>query len=147
MNSHGLTKMLVDRTRKNSIRVREKPEVLRKISLLLSEYLTAFYSYNSLIKDKNYYLKPVHVVVRRTPDGGSVKYYYYGRYWYSLQKTSAPSKVRWIYKGREKPDPSLPDPPANPVEGLVIKQYEDYVELVFSNEELFKLIYEKLSQQ
>ncbi|MGB9827376.1 MAG: hypothetical protein ACPLSM_02540 [Thermosphaera sp.] len=138
--------MLIDRTRRGLIKVREKPEMLKKISLLISEYLTAFYSYNSLIKDKNYYLKPVHMVVRRLPDGSTVKYYYYGRYWYSVQKTSRPSRIKWVYRGKSKPDPSLPDPPANPIEGLVVKQFDDYVELVFPSEELFKRIYDKLIQ-
>jgi hypothetical protein len=136
--------MLIDRTRKGVIKVREKPEVLKKISLLISEYLIKFYSYNSQIKDKNYYLKPVHMVVRRMPDGTTVKYYYYGRYWYSVQKTSGSSKIKWVYRGRTKPDPSLPDPPVNPIEGLVIKQLDDYVELVFPNEELFRQIYDQL---
>ncbi|WP_448579577.1 hypothetical protein [Thermosphaera sp.] len=138
--------MLIDRTRKGLIKVREKPEMLKRISLLISEYLTAFYAYNSLIKDKNYYLKPVHMVVRRMPDGSTVKYYYYGRYWYSIQKTSGPSRIKWVYRGRSKPDPSLPDPPANPIEGLVVKQFDDYVELVFPNEDLFRRIYDKLVQ-
>ncbi len=86
---------------------------------MLEDVLKSFYEYNSRIRDKGFYLKPVHIVSRSV---GGVKrtYYYVGRYWWRLEyagKRGKTSKVRWRYVGREKP-PDLPEPPPNPLEGL-----------------------------
>ncbi|MEM4880326.1 MAG: hypothetical protein QXU22_05675, partial [Desulfurococcaceae archaeon] len=105
----------------------------------------SIYEYNNSIKGKNYYLKPVHIVSRRLQDGSLVKYYYYGRYWYKIEKDPVTKKLKWIYLGKEKPSPELPDPPPNPLEGIVVKKYDDRVEIEFSSEDLFRIIYEKIS--
>ncbi|MFP3203656.1 MAG: hypothetical protein RXR43_16050, partial [Sulfolobus sp.] len=40
------------------------------------------------------------------------KYIYIGRYWYKLERKNG--KQKWIYLGKEKPLPNLPDPPELP---------------------------------
>lgn len=112
--------------------------VLKKINILLSNYLIDIYRYNNLIKNRNYYLKPLHIVIKRKTNGSSAKYIYYGRYWYRLLKK--PGGIRWIYVGREKPDNELPDPPRNPLEGLVVKITENEVVILSSSRELYDLI-------
>jgi len=87
---------------------------------LYDPYRRRIYEYNTMIRPTGYYLKPIHVVYKAL---GYVKlrYVYFGRYWYRLHKTHSSSskyKVKWIYVGRDKPDPHLPDPPLNPFEGL-----------------------------
>ena len=81
--------------------------------------LKDIYRYNASIRGTGYYLKPVHMVARSV--GGERRtYYYIGRYWWRLSyagKSGRTSRVRWTYVGREKP-PGLPEPPANPFEGL-----------------------------
>lgn len=118
-------------------------DVLSKLNLALSSLLPVIYEYNSRIRHTGYYLKPVHVTVRRLDNGAIVKYYYYGRYWYKLEKAS-PSRIRWIYVGREKPLPDLPDPPPHPLEGVVVKRYDGQVEIEFASEELFREISKRL---
>ncbi len=89
----------------------------------LEKYRRELYSYNSFIKRYGYYLKPMHIVYRRTKRG-LTKYVYYGRYWYRvkyLDKHGGTSRVKWVYVGREKPDPRLPDPPVHPLDGLVVR--------------------------
>lgn len=81
---------------------------------LFLPYRRRIYEYNSLIKDTGYYLKPLHFVVKKELN---LKYLYFGRYWYRIAK-GPHNKIKWIYVGREKPDPSLPEPPINPFEGL-----------------------------
>ncbi len=90
---------------------------------LLRSYTLELYKYNSMIRDRGFYLKPKHVVVKNTREG-KVKYIYLGRYWYTIKyigKRAGVSRIKWIYVGKEKPDPSLPDPPIHPLEGVVIK--------------------------
>ncbi|HDN01792.1 MAG: hypothetical protein DRO10_02205 [Thermoprotei archaeon] len=91
---------------------------------LFSPYRLRIYDYNTQIRDSGYYLKPLHLVYKRFGDR-KVKYVYFGRYWYRIYKVPADeegrrSRLKWIYVGREKPDPALPDPPLNPLEGLAI---------------------------
>ncbi|ADV64618.1 hypothetical protein [Desulfurococcus mucosus] len=147
MNSHGLTGMALNGSRSGKIKLRVTRDVFNRLNSLLLESLPAIYGYNGLIKGEKYYLKPVHIVSRRLPTGATVKYYYYGRYWYRVERSSD-GRIKWIYLGRVKPSPSLPDPPANPLEGLVVKKIEEegVVELVFANEEVFKRLYSKLFQ-
>ena len=71
------------------------------------------YEYNERIRSTGYYLKPIHIVKKNLSSGVRV-YYYFGRYWYKLVKVG--SKIKWIYIGREKPDPKLPEPPINILE-------------------------------
>ncbi|MEM1750607.1 MAG: hypothetical protein QW369_05150 [Desulfurococcaceae archaeon] len=89
----------------------------------IENYKKELYSYNNAIRHYGYYLKPMHIVCRRTRSG-LVKYIYYGRYWYKVKylgKYRGTSKVKWVYVGRNKPDPRLPDPPIHPLNGLVIR--------------------------
>lgn len=83
---------------------------------LFLPYRRRIYEYNSQIKDTGYYLKPVHLVVKKELN---LKYLYFGRYWYRITK-GPHGKIKWIYVGKEKPDPNLPEPPINPFEGLKI---------------------------
>lgn len=89
----------------------------------MESYLRKVYEYNSAIRGSGYYLKPVHVVVKRGADGSRRVYLYYGRYWWKVVyagKRGGTSLVRWVYQGRVKP-PGLPDPPVNPLEGLKLR--------------------------
>ena len=85
---------------------------------LFTPYRRRIYEYNSLIRETGYYLKPIHIVVKKMNDTRN-KYIYFGRYWYRVARSSN-GKLRWVYIGREKPDPQLPEPPLNPFEGLKI---------------------------
>ncbi|MEL9909558.1 hypothetical protein [Desulfurococcus sp.] len=129
------------------IRIRVTREIVEKLNSILHEFLPSIYTYNNLIKGEKYYLKPVHIVSRKLSSGSTVKYYYYGRYWYKIEKNN--KSIKWIYLGKEKPSPSLPDPPENPLEGLVVKKIDDgnMVELVIASEELFRKLYDKLFQR
>lgn len=98
---------------KNYIRVKDG---YRLIMEAFSPYRRKIYEYNELIRESGYYLKPVHVVVKRF---ANLKYLYFGRYWYRVVRGDG-RRLRWIYIGREKPDPNLPEPPLNPFEGLRI---------------------------
>lgn len=90
---------------------------------IFSPYRRRIYEYNSLIRESGYYLKPIHLVVKKSINS-KYKYLYFGRYWYRFTKTSS-KRIRWIYVGREKPDPNLPEPPINPLEGLKIIAVND----------------------
>jgi len=138
--------MLPGSTKKGKISIKESPSILAKFNLIMGEILPVFYEYNNIVKQKGFYLKPVHVVVRKLQDKGIVKYYYYGRYWYKIEKEPG-GKIKWIYIGKNKPLPELPDPPKNPLEGVVVKVYNETVEIVFASEKLFKIIYDRLSSQ
>jgi len=92
---------------------------------LFTPYRRRIYEYNSLIRETGYYLKPIHVVVKKV-DNTRSKYVYFGRYWYRVVRNPN-GRIQWIYVGREKPDPQLPEPPLNPFEGLRIIVYEDDV--------------------
>jgi len=114
-------------------------EVVRKLNLLLADLLPEIYVYNNKIKHTGYYLKPVHIVVKTKSNGEKIKYYYYGRYWYRLEKANG-NKIKWIYIGKSKPSPELPDPPENPLEGLVLKIAGDEVIITASRRELLELV-------
>lgn len=133
------------RASRERITLRSSLDVFAKANAMIGKLLIPIYNYNSLIKPKGYYLKPVHIVTRYLPDGTKITYYYYGRYWYRLEKDPATKKLKWKYLGKEKPDPSLPDPPPFQLEGLVIKKYESYVEFLAFNESFLKLFSEFLS--
>ncbi len=90
---------------------------------ILDEYKLKLYRYNRSIRRLGYYLKPVHIVYKRSL-GRVVKYVYYGRYWYRLEyvgKKGRTSRIKWVYVGREKPLPEIPNPPEHPLEGLVLR--------------------------
>jgi hypothetical protein len=115
-----------------------------KINLALSEFLKEFYQYNSQLKNTGYYLKPVHIVVKNGKNG-KTKYYYYGRYWYKLViNRGGKSRIKWIYIGKNKPHPQLPDPLDNPLEGTVVKLREDHVEII-APEKIYELISKALA--
>lgn len=75
------------------------------------------YRYNTTIKRYGLYLKPVHVVVKKSSSGTKV-YHYYGRYWYKVVYSRG--RLRWVYVSKEKPIPELPDPPVNPFTAIKI---------------------------
>lgn len=79
---------------------------------LIDVYKTALYAYNTAIKSYDVYLKPVHIVVKKRGDA-VVVYHYYGKYWYRIRYEKG--KLKWIYLGRERPLPDLPNPPVNPL--------------------------------
>jgi len=98
-------------------------EEYHRLQGILEEYKTRLYEYNKLVSTYGYYLKPLHIVYKKTSNG-TVKYVYYGRYWYKIVyagKRNKTSIVKWIYIGREKPLPKLPDPPHHPLEGIVLR--------------------------
>ncbi len=91
------------------------------IMSIFTPYRVRIYAYNSQIRDTGYYLKPVHMVYKKL-EGRKVKYMYFGRYWYRVYRAreGGRSKIKWIYVGRDKPDPQLPEPPINPLEGIAV---------------------------
>lgn len=98
-------------------------ETFNKLNDILNEYKRVLYEYNKLVSSRGYRLKPVHMVVKKTPLG-KVKYLYFGRYWYRVVytgKTGRTSRVKWVYLGKNKPEEDLPDPPKHPLEGIVVK--------------------------
>ncbi|MEZ0393840.1 MAG: hypothetical protein ABWK00_02160 [Desulfurococcaceae archaeon] len=123
---------------KKKIRVVEPPELFTKLQLIINEYTKQIYEYNNIAKQRSYYLKPVHITVRTEKDGSKSKYYYYGRYWYKLERDGG--RIRWIYLGKAKPDPSLPDPPRSLVEGLVLKVKGNEIEAIFASQEQYNEI-------
>jgi len=84
---------------------------------IYAPYRERIYAYNSRIRDSGYYLKPIHIVYKNV-NNRRYKYLYFGRYWYRVIKKG--KRVKWVYIGREKPDPHLPDPPLSPFEGISI---------------------------
>jgi hypothetical protein len=77
------------------------------------------YNYNSKITASGFYLKPTHLVYRKPK-----KYIYIGRYWYFLVRDKG--KLRWIYAGKRKPQPWLPDPPVIP-NGVIVETNQGYL--------------------
>ncbi|MCX8185210.1 MAG: hypothetical protein RMI56_04145 [Sulfolobales archaeon] len=82
---------------------------------LYIKYKLELLDYNEMIKNTGYYIKPIHIAYRSS-GGSRLKYVYFGRYWYRVSKRGG--RLIWIYLGKEKPEPSLPDPPLNPFEGI-----------------------------
>jgi hypothetical protein len=90
----------------------------------LEEYIRLIYRYNTLIRETGYYLKPVHIVTKKTNDGKKT-YIYIGRYWWKIKyvgKRGRTSRIKWIYVGKEKPAElkDYPDPPYHPLAGLKV---------------------------
>ncbi|WP_440059756.1 hypothetical protein ACSU1N_00935 [Thermogladius sp. 4427co] len=129
--------------RRTKKKVRESLDFLKKLNTVIADYLQQIYEYNNTARQKGYYLKPVHIAVRKEGNSVRTKYYYYGRYWYKIERTEK-GGIRWTYIGKEKPDPTLPDPPKNPLEGLVVKVRDSEVEAVFASEEMYNEIMKKL---
>jgi hypothetical protein len=101
-----------------TIRVRDGYELVMNI---YAHYRSRIYDYNTRIRESGYYLKPVHMVYKEV-EGRRVKYVYFGRYWYRIYKTKSEgrARIKWIYVGRDKPEPELPEPPINPLEGIAV---------------------------
>ncbi len=104
----------------------------KALKTILESYVRELYQYNSVIKDTGFYLKPVHIVVKKT-SGGKRYYYYYGRYWWRIVyagKKGRTSRVKWKYYGKSKPRElaGYPDPPRNPLEGVkVVVEGDDII--------------------
>ncbi|MET1128429.1 MAG: hypothetical protein ABWW70_03845 [Thermoproteota archaeon] len=116
---------------------------VRKLRALLDEELRKIYSYNAQIRGTGFYLKPWHVVKKRTSRGERL-YIYIGRYWWRLAyvgKRGRTSRIRWTYVGRSKPQElsGYPDPPPTALEGIRIAVEGD--DIVMNRED-----YEKLSR-
>lgn len=95
----------------------------RILDAILDEYKEKLYEYNDSIRDRGYYLKPVHKVYKVV--GGERRLYeYYGRYWWRLVKTR--NGRRLVYAGSSKPR-GLPDPPGFALEGLSVIRVGDDV--------------------
>lgn len=145
MNSHGLITMALSKETNTKLVLKESTSMFIKLNMIFAEMLSEIYEYNNRIKNAGYYLKPIHMTTRRLVDGTVLKYYYYGRYWYRVERNER-GRVKWVYLGREKPSPDLPDPPKNPLEGVVIKKYNGRVEIEFSSESVLREVYERLAK-
>ncbi len=122
------------------VNLKYSPDIMKRINLAISEHLVRIYDYNNIAKQKGYYLKPVHIVVKKK-DGEKIKYYYYGRYWYKIEYVKdKKTRIKWIYMGKSKPDPELPDPPENPLEGLVVRLSGDTITVKAPSENVLKLV-------
>ncbi len=115
------------------------------VLMLYDPYRRRIYEYNTMIRPTGYYLKPIHVV-HKNLGYTKLRYVYFGRYWYRLHKMQPGTsryRVKWIYVGKEKPDPHLPDPPLNPFEGLrmVVDSNDD----IIVTKEVFEAL-KKISQ-
>lgn len=95
---------------------------LNHILDLYSQFKLEILSYNERIKDTGYYVKPMHVAYKNN-DAGRVKYIYFGRYWYRVVRRD--NRLVWVYVGKDKPEPSLPDSPPNPFENVSIAVIND----------------------
>ncbi len=105
---------------------RERILIERGLSSLLDLYLgykLKIMEYNERIRSSGYYVKPMHVTYKKDSSGRKLKYVYFGRYWYRLSRKRG--RVVWAYLGKEKPEPSLPDPPPNPFEGVSVIVVDD----------------------
>ncbi len=98
---------------------------------ILEEYQASVRKYNALIRDSGFYLKPIHIVVKKVKDERR-EYRYFGKYWWRIEylgRKDGKPVIKWIYLGREKPS-GLPDPPVNPLEGFcfyTIQGEKDYI--------------------
>ena len=106
------------------------------------------YEYNNEAKKHGFYLKPVHIVVKKNSSGDKLKYYYFGRYWYKIMPVKRKNRrsIKWVYVGRNKPLNNLPDPPRNPLEGLVIKISNERIEIISSNKNILENIKKLLKE-
>jgi len=110
---------------------------LRVLLDLYTPYKVEVMKYNDSIRWSGYYVKPIHVTYKNR-SGTTLRYLYFGRYWYRISRKGG--RVSWIYLGREKPDPVLPDPPLNPFEGLSATAIGEDVELDLDSLKLLSTI-------
>lgn len=118
------------------------------LSTLIDIYKTALYSYNTLLKSYGLYLKPLHIVVKKNLYNTKV-YHYYGRYWYKVIYRNG--KLKWVYVGKNKPSPELPDPPANPLLVIKITSSEEkdksciYIDKLYKTKDILKYVEEAIA--
>lgn len=98
------------------------------LKTLVDDYRAALYSYNTMIKKYGVYLKPIHIVVKKTSEGAKV-YHYYGKYWYKVVYSNG--RLRWVYIGREKPFPEIPNPPLNPIIAVKIINRDNDISCIY----------------
>jgi len=124
-------------------RVSLPKEVLAPI---IEEIKDAFKEYNRSISGSGYYLKPIHYA-SKSIEGKKRKYIYLGRYWWKVlylgRDERGKAKIRWVYLGKNRPS-NLPEPPTNPLEGVVFYSIEGdsenyYIEEKVSSETLKKI--------
>ena len=98
---------------------------LEEFRRAVERVLRVVYEFNSRLKVRGVYLKPVHRVYR-TEGGVRAVYEYYGRYWWRLERRGG--RLRWRYLGR-RPPLGVPEAPGHPLEGLSVKIVGDDVEM------------------
>lgn len=91
--------------------------VKRITSCLIDLYRSKLYEYNRIVRRWGLILKPVHIVISK-----GKTYFYYGKYWYRLEKRG--TRLKWIYVGKTKPLKEIPDPPINPLSIVSISSSE-----------------------
>ncbi len=109
------------------------------------EYQKLVREYNKKIRESGYYLKPVHIVVKKVNNEVRI-YRYYGRYWWRVEylgKKGGRSIIKWIYIGREKPK-GLENPPKNPLEGIVVYKVKGDDEHLYVPLEHYDVLVKKL---
>ncbi|MEL9939848.1 MAG: hypothetical protein QW632_03780 [Ignisphaera sp.] len=113
------------------------------VNYLLDLYRIQLYEYNRMIKSYGVYLKPMHIVVKKSATGLKT-YYYFGRYWYRIETVN--SRVKWIYLGSRKPFENIPDPPINPILLISIEKSDANSKTVCIHNESFAELSEQISR-
>lgn len=109
---------------------------LDRILKIQENYMKLISKHLNELKEKGYYLKPLHIVVVKKKNNVK-KYYYHSRYWWKITyagKKNNTSKIKWKYIGKKPPFDLFNKLPKNPLEGLkyevkkndIILEYEIY---------------------
>lgn len=110
-----------------------------KIFEILNAYRLKLNEYNREISWSGYYLKPVHIVTKKSDNIIKV-YRYFGKYWWRIEYLGlrgGKPNLKWIYVGRIKPE-GLPDPPTNPLEGFVFFTIAGDDEHIYVSQKVYK---------